>query len=113
MTGLDRTVTRRTINGLSGNFGPDRDKRLVVTLRHAGGKDVIALRPERSRGREEVINLEDVYHFAIRARANREHLEKARAKKQQRSEARERRRVADADRRLRLQLRAERPTVSA
>lgn len=112
MTGLDRAVTRRTIDGLSGNFGPDRGKRLVVTLAYAGGRDTIRIRPERSR-REEVIALEDVYHFAIRARANRESLEKARAKKQQQAEARERRRIADADRRLRTQLRAERGNVSA
>jgi len=66
VTALTKPVSRRSDSRLDGSFGPDRDKRIVVTL-HPDGR--IELRPERTR-RAEVVHLVDVYRWAVRCRAD-------------------------------------------
>ena len=70
-------VSRVTKDALGHNFGSDKRKRLVVTLR-AG--DVIEMRPERT-GRVYSLKAVDVYRYMIRSAANLVALEKARNKK--------------------------------
>jgi len=105
MTSLTKPVTRRTVNELGGEFGPDRNRKLVATL--VPGKDsvpdMIELRPEGTR-RAELVTLKDVYRFAIRCRVGRGQLEKARAKKIKLQATRERQAIARADAKLRKQL---------
>jgi hypothetical protein len=81
VTALTKPVTRKADVALDGSFGPDRDKRIVVTI-HPGG--LLTLRPERTR-RAETIALLDVYRFAIRCRVGRGQLEKARAAKERKA----------------------------
>lgn len=96
MTRLHKPITRKSDAALDGSFGPDRDKALVVTLLPGG---LISLRPERTR-RAEVVALIDVYRFAVRCRAARGQLEKARARKVKLQERRERRSLDRAYRKL-------------
>lgn len=106
MTSLKKAVHRVANKPLSGMFGSDRDKRIVVSLIPGNGKDVddlIELRPERTR-RAEVIAVCDVYLYALKCRVNRGQLEKARQKKVQKQEARERAAIARADKKLRKQI---------
>lgn len=77
MTNLDKPISRRTRSYLGGNYGLDRNRRLVATLEPG---DLITLRPEGTR-RSESVSLLDVYHFAIRCKTNRINLEKARKRK--------------------------------
>jgi hypothetical protein len=81
VTPLTKPVTRRSDVALDGSFGPDREKRIVITL-HPGG--VIELRPERTR-RAETIHLVDVYRYAVRCRVGRGQLEKARQRKEKKA----------------------------
>lgn len=96
MTPLNKPVTRRSDTALDGSFGPDRNKRIVVTL-HPGGR--IELRPERTR-RPETIHLLDVYRYALRCRVGREQLEKARERKAKKAERLARQRQERAEKRL-------------
>lgn len=84
MTQLKKPVSRKCQSQLPHTFGPDRGKRVVVTLHPGrdGTPDLIELRPERTR-RSEIVALVDVYAWAIRCRVNRGKLEKAREKKAQ------------------------------
>jgi len=77
MANLDKPISRRTRASLGGNYGIDRNRRLVATLEPG---DIITLRPEGTR-RAESVSLLDVYHFAIRCKTNRANLEKARKRK--------------------------------
>lgn len=70
-------VKVRTLEGLPHNYGPDKNKRLILTM-HPG--DLIGIRPERT-GREVSISAVDVYSYVLRIQANRNHLEKARITK--------------------------------
>lgn len=97
-------VRRVTAGALDGAFGPDRDKRVVITFIPGDGKtggipDVFELRPLRTR-RAERIAVIDVYRFALRSRVNAEVLAKARDKKARRAEVLARRRQESAERRL-------------
>lgn len=83
---------------LDGSFGPDRNRRIVVTI-HPNG--TLELRPERTR-RSETIHLLDAYRFAMRCRVNRITLEKAREKKAKRAERLARQRQERAEKRLLL-----------
>lgn len=74
-------LTRTLAATLDGSFGPDRDKRIVITL-HPDGR--IELRPERTR-RSETLHVLDAYRFAMRCRVNRSVLEKARLAKERRA----------------------------
>lgn len=74
-------VKARTVEPLGRKYGPDHDKRLVISLE---AKDVIVLRPERTR-RAESILATDLYAYLVRLRAQRGTLEKARAAKDRKS----------------------------
>ena len=92
MTALTRKLSRVTAEALDGSFGPDRDRRIVVTLIPGDGKDIpdtISLRPHGTR-RAEVGRVSDLYRYLIRSRANAEVLAKARERK-----ARKAQRLAD------------------
>ena len=52
-----------------------------MTLESSADGDLIKIRPLGTR-REEIVRIEDVYHWAIRSRCQRKYLEKARAKKE-------------------------------
>ena len=89
-------VHRTLDTTLDGSFGPDRDKRIVVTL-HPDGR--LELRPERTQ-RSETVHLLDVYRFAIRCRVNRDQLVKARERKEKKSIRLAAARQASAEKRL-------------
>lgn len=91
-------VTRET---LGGNFGLDRNRRLVVGL---VSPDQIVFRPQGTR-QEVRINIIDAYRIAIQRRANILHLEKARERKEAAKRRRESAAIARADRRIRAQAR--------
>jgi len=78
----DAPVRVRTVDTLGGAFGPDRDKRLVVSLED---RDQIVMRPERT-GRKLQASAVDVYRWLIGCEANRKVLERARAKKSKKAE---------------------------
>lgn len=82
MTRLTKPVHRVTSTSLDGSFGPDRDRRIVITLvpGRDGIADLLQLRPERTR-RPETVSVADVYRYALRCRINKTVLDKAREKK--------------------------------
>ncbi len=98
--GGEKTVVRQvwayTKEELGGHFGPDRNRRLVVGLTPG---DVLVMYPKGTRQRVSVL-LKDVYGWALRCRAMKSQLEKARERKQKLAEQRETRRRAAAERRL-------------
>lgn len=96
MTKLNTPVRRVSDATLDGSFGPDRNRRIVVTL-HPNG--TIELRPERTR-RSEIIHLLDAYRYALRCRVNRVTLEKARDKKARKAVRLARQRQERAEKRL-------------
>lgn len=103
MTRLNKPLSRVTVHTLDGSFGPDSDKPLVVTLMPAQGDrthEMIAVKPLRSRGRTEYVTVMDLYRFALRCRVNRELLEKARARKEQKAIRLAAQRQARAEKRL-------------
>lgn len=107
MTPLKKRISRVTQTPLDGTFCRDRRRRIVVSLVPGDGKeipDLLELRPEKTR-RTERIAVADVYRYAVRARANRELLEKARARKEKKAKARATRRLDAAERRKRKEWR--------
>ena len=101
MTALTKPVTRKTATALSGSFGPDRGKRMVVTLIPGNGDnvpDLLEIRPERTQ-RPETVALIDVYSWAMKCRVGRTQLEKAREKKAQKAIRREEQRISREARR--------------
>lgn len=97
MTPLHSRVTRVSKDELGGRFGADRGRKLVVTLEPNSGNDLLIVRPQGTR-RPEVFALVDLYQLALRLRASREALERARAKKA-RNAARRAQRADDRARR--------------
>ena len=81
MTPLNKPVKRKTRITLGYGFGCDTGKPLIVTLESSREGDLLKIRPLGTR-REEVVRIEDIYHWAIRSRCQRKVLEKARAKKE-------------------------------
>lgn len=95
-------VTRLTAGALDGQFGPDRNKRVVLTFIPGDGDkvaDVLTLRPIRTR-RAETIAVLDVYRYALRCRVNLSVLEKARSRKKSLALKREARQIKAQERRL-------------
>ena len=88
-----RAISR---NGLSGAYGPDRDRKLVCILDDG---DLITLRPQGTR-RAKSISVFDVYTMIHRVEAQRINLEKARAKKERLAVRRAAARQESAERRL-------------
>ena len=83
---------------LGGQFGRDKHRKLVAGL---VAVDQLVLYPHRTR-QEVRVNLADVYAWALRSRALRSQLERARERKDKLKASRERRNIAAADRRIRL-----------
>lgn len=101
---VSREIWAQTKDELGGHFGPDRHRRLVVGL-VAG--DVLVLYPKGTR-QQVTVQLKDVYGWAVRSKALRTQLEKARERKAKLAEQREARRRDAAERRLREQARKDR-----
>ena len=102
MTTLTKPVSRVTPGKLDGTFGPDRNKRVVITLIPGDGEnrpDMLELRPERTRRPEQVAVI-DCYRFALRCRVNRQVLEKARERKSRKAARLAALRVQRAEKRL-------------
>jgi hypothetical protein len=92
MTPLNRTLSRVSSSTLDGSFGPDRNRRIVVTLTPGDGKaipDTIAIRPHGTR-RAELGTVQDIYRYLLRCRIQSGILAKARERK-----ARKAQRLAD------------------
>lgn len=101
-TPLKKPVTRVTLGALDGCFGPDRGRRIKITLIPGNGSttpDVIELTPAGTRRAERIAAI-DVYRLAMVRRVNCERLEKARKKKERIAERRKREAIARADRRM-------------
>lgn len=81
-----------------------RKRKLVVVLE---SKDLITIKPLKSRTEAFSGNVWDIYYMLVRGQALKKQLEKARAKQAKMKAASERRRIADADRRIRMQARRE------
>jgi hypothetical protein len=86
----------KTVGTLGRNYGPDRDRRLVVSL-DAG--DVVSVRPERT-ARALTITAQDLYAYLLRCQANRAVLEKARTSKARKAQRLASLRQKRAERRL-------------
>lgn len=97
-------VWRQTRETLGGQHGRDKHRVLVAGL---VAVDQLVLYPKGTQ-QEVRVNLKDIYLWAMRNRALRAQLERARKKKEQIKARKERRAIASADRRLRLQIRKER-----
>jgi hypothetical protein len=89
-------VSRVTVAELGGQFGADRTRRLVVSLK-AG--DLIEFRPERTRQTITMLAA-DLYRSVIRAQAQSRALEKARATKAAKLAKRQAIAIRSAEKRL-------------
>ena len=89
VNGRERPARRLTAGALGYSYGPDRGRRLVVTL--AAG-DLILFRPERTRQTVSLLAV-DAYRYALRCLANAGHLAKARERKAALAERRQRSRL--------------------
>lgn len=101
---IHREVWAATKDELGGHFGPDKHRRLVIGL--ANG-DVLVMYPKGTRQRVSVL-LKDVYAWALRSKAIKSQLEKARERKAKLAERRETRRREAAERRLSMAARKDR-----
>ncbi len=81
MTTIEKPCRRLTRGALDGSYGSDRGRRLVASFVPG---DLIEVRPQGTR-RAEVISIYDVFRYALRMRANREHLTKARISKEKKA----------------------------
>ena len=99
-------VWRVARNPLGGQFGRDKHRPLVAGL---VAIDQLVLYPKGTR-QEVRVNLVDIYGWALRNRAQRAQLERARERKDKLKITRERRSIAAADRRIRLAARKDRNT---
>jgi hypothetical protein len=89
MTSLKKPV-RRVSASRAAKYGPDRDKRIVVTLLPGNGGDVpdmLELRPERTQ-RPERAALADVYQWLVKCRINAGVMAKLRERKAKKEAAR-------------------------
>ncbi len=84
-TQLNKPV-RRMSNAPAATFGPDRGKRLVVTITPNPSGDLLSLRPEKTQ-RTETVALSDVYRWAIQCRVNAVSMAKLREKKAKKAAA--------------------------
>lgn len=69
-TKLTKNVARQTHFPLAGNWGPDKGRRLVVTLKPGTDQvpDLLELRPEGTR-HPATVALVDVYSWLVRRQA--------------------------------------------
>jgi hypothetical protein len=92
----EANVWRVTRGVLGGNFGSDRERKLVVGL---AAPDQVVFRPQGTR-QEVRINIVDAYRIALQRRANLTVLERARERKTIVAARRVSRSIARAERRL-------------
>lgn len=88
--------TFETDTELDGAFGPDRGRKITLKLYRDGRLEMWP----RARKQREVVHLKDLFRFAIRCRAQRATLEKARERQAKQKAAKERRAIAYAERKL-------------
>ena len=105
---INADVWRVTRNRLGGQYGRDKHRQLVAGL---VAIDQLVLYPKGTR-QEVRLNLADIYGWALRNRAQRAQLERARDRKEKLKAIRERRLIASADRRIRQAARRQREAVS-
>jgi hypothetical protein len=79
---VDCPAQARTKDMCGSRFGPDSERRLVVSL-EAG--DLVCVRPERTK-REYKVVAKDLFFWLLRAEANRLNLERARDVKSRKAE---------------------------
>jgi len=101
---VNADVWRQTRDTLGGQYGRDKHRKLVVGL---VAVDQLVLYPKGTR-QEVRVNIKDIFAWALRNRALRAQLERARERKDKLKAARERRQIAAADRRIRIAARLER-----
>jgi hypothetical protein len=101
---VNADVWRQTRDTLGGCYGRDKHRKLVVGL---VAVDQLVLYPKGTR-QEVRVNIKDIFAWALRNRALRAQLERARERKDKLKASRERRNIAAADRRIRLAARQER-----
>lgn len=92
-----------TVGELGGGFGSDKHRRLILSC-EAG--DVVVIRPQGTQ-RPLSMTAVDIYRSMLRNEANKVVLEKARLRKARKIEQRINAKIARADRKLRLEARAE------
>lgn len=95
-------VKRITLGKLDGSFGPDKNKRIVLTFIPGDGDkvpDLLTLRPLRTQ-RSETIAVLDIYRYAMRCRVNLAVLDKARKSKAAQALKREARQIKATEKRL-------------
>lgn len=104
MTRLTKPVRRVAAETLGAQFGPDRNRRLIITLHPGDGAkvpDMLLLKPlGTGTKRTERIAVIDCYRLAMRARVNLAVLEKARKRKKSLALKREARSIKATERRL-------------
>lgn len=104
MTALTKPVRRIARETLGAQFGPDRNRRLVITIVPGDGDkvpDMLLLKPLGTGSkRTERIAVIDCYRLAMRARVNLAVLEKARSTKAAQALKREARQIKATERRL-------------
>lgn len=105
MTRLTRAVRRLTVGALSGQFGPDANRRMVVSIVPGDGRelpDMIHIKPmgRFAKLATERISIMDAYRIAMRNRVNLEVLTKARTTKAAKALKRESRRIKAQERKL-------------
>lgn len=101
---VSEQIWRVCRNPLGGQFGKHKRLKLVAGL---VAIDQLVLYPFGTR-QEVRLNLADIYLWGLRSIAQRAQLETARQRKLKKQAARIRRRIADADRKLKKQLKKER-----
>lgn len=97
-------VSRVTKNELTGNYGPDKQRKLVVSFMDG---DIIAMRPAGTRRTVSATAL-DLYAALLRWQANKVLLERARERKAAKQSRRESDRIRRADKRITNQARKDR-----
>jgi hypothetical protein len=93
---MDCPAVARTVDVCGAHFGPDSERRLIVSL-EAG--DLVCVRPERTKRVYRVV-AKDLFFWLLRAEANRVNLERARDVKARRAERLARARQERAERKL-------------
>lgn len=96
-------VWRETRETLGGNYGKDKRRKLVVGL---VGIDQLVLYPKGTR-QEYRVNIKDIFAWAVRSRALRAQLERARERKDKLAQRRATKRLDSAERRLREKAKAD------
>lgn len=77
-------AVKETREALGGQFGPDKNRKLVVELVRVADADCLVLWPKGTR-QKILVDVKDVYRWALRVQASRAALERARAAKERKA----------------------------